>query len=220
MVKNSSQMTEENIKKLNTLRSLPRGINVESRIAAIKDLLGETEVFKTIQNLRWPKGILCPRCHSMNVVRTNPPKDAPDQRSHYECLQCQKENDGDGDSGSSSFFDDLTGLPIDNALHDLLHHVQNWILCWYLIGFCSLTQISKVLGLSLMQIMEMAELGTQISDISNKDKASLEYSFFAKSPKEKSHLEAKQKDSETLDAELQTRSESRNPFKPGPKSKL
>lgn len=216
-MKNTDLSTEENIKKLKTLRSLPRGSHIDSRIAAIKDLLGETEVFRTIQNLRWPKGILCPRCHSMNIVRRAAPINAPDKRSHYECLQCQKENEGEGESESErgdegSFFDDLTNLPLDSTVH-------NWILCWYLIGFCSFTQIAKVLGLSLMQIMEMAELGTHISDIPSKDKISLEYSFFAKTPKEQSHLKAQDKESEVLDAELQTRSESRNPFKPGPKSR-
>lgn len=204
-------MTKENIDKLNALRSLPRGTNVDSRIAAIKDLLGEAEVFKTIQNLRWPSGIICPRCHSTNIVRKDPPSTSSDQRGYYECLQCQ----GRGDS---SFFDDLTGLPIHEAESHILGQVSNWILCWYLLGFCSLSKISEVLGLTLMQVIEMAELGTYMSEISKEKKQSLELGFFSKGYKEKARLDNEKKQAQVLKDELDTRSESKNPFKPGPKS--
>lgn len=204
-------MTNENINKLNALRSLPRGTQVDSRIAAIKELLGETEVFKTIQNLRWPEGIVCPRCHSQNIVRKDPPSTSSDQRGYYECLQCQ----GRGDSGE---FDDLTGLPIQEAESHLLNHISNWILCWYLLAFCSLSKIAEVLGMSLMQVMEMAELGSHISEIPKEKKISLEFGFFSKTHKDKTRLEKEKKQSDVLQDELHTRSESKSPFKPGPKS--
>lgn len=204
-------MTEENIKKLQALRLLPRGLNVDSRIAAIKDLLGEQEVFKTIQNLRWPEGIVCPRCHSTNIVLKKPPKGSTDKRGHYECLQCQK-------AGGNSIFDDLTGLPIEHAATQLINYLNQWILCWYLIGFCSITKIAQVLGLSLEQVMEIAKLGTHISELSEDAKARLEYGFFSKNYKEKNRLESKKKQEVTLRDELYTRSESKSPLKPGPKS--
>jgi len=219
MSKNLDTITEENIEKLNKLRALPRSSNIESRIAAIQALLGEAEVFRTIQNLRWPRGIVCPHCHSSHVVRCNPPAHATDQRSYYVCLQCQQsqKEDGDEQSGGGGF-DDLTGLPIDSTLPNLIQYIQNWILCWYLIGFCSIRQIAQTLGLSLMQVMEMAELGTQITQLTSKEKLSLEYGFFSQYSKTKSQKEADKQNTEVLEAELHTRSESLSPFKPGPKS--
>jgi transposase-like protein len=185
-------MNEDNLKKLQALRSLPRTVNVD-------------------QNLRWPEGIICPRCHSKNIVHKKPPPESKDQRGYYECLQCQR-------SGGSSFFDDLTGLPIDVVETHLINYLNNWILCWYLIGFCSLTKIAQVLGLSLAQVMEIAKLGTQITEVSKEAKMEMEYGFFTKSYKDKIRLGKEKKQAETLQAELETRSESKNPFKPGPKS--
>lgn len=203
-------MSSDNLKKLQTLRALPRTLNVESRIAAITDLLGEVEVFKTIQNLRWPAGILCPRCHSKHIMLKPPPPDSTDKRGHYECLNCQK-------NGGTSIFDDLTDLPIEYADGTLIHYLNNWILCWYLIGFCSINKIAEILGLSLAQVMEIAELGAHISDISKESKQDLEFGFF-KTYKQKQKNEDKRKKENTLKDELNTRSESLAPHKPGFKS--
>jgi hypothetical protein len=94
-----------NLAALQKLRSLPRGSQVESRVAAIQHLLTDHEIFKTIQSLRWPRGVICPRCQSHNVVVRTAPASALDKRKHYECLDCRSQ-------GNPSEFDDLTGLPM------------------------------------------------------------------------------------------------------------
>ncbi|MCS5711147.1 transposase [Candidatus Berkiella aquae] len=196
--------SDDNLKALKRLRDLPRGTNVDSRIAAIKDLLGETEIFKTLKMLRWPQGVVCPRCRSSNVVRRDPPADAIDQRHFYVCLNCKGE-------GDPSDFDDFTGLPIGS-----IHALRQWILCWYLIGFCSVNQIAKVLGLSLQEVLQIASIGNDLAslpDLEDKQKKEL----FAQKERK-----AQEKRTARANVELNeeyTRSESRSPLKPGYKSK-
>lgn len=187
---------QDNLDALNRLRALPRGTHVDSRIAAIQALLGEQEIFNTLQSLRWPQGVVCPRCHSRNVVRRDPPSGAVDQRHHYDCLNCKGE-------GGLSDFDDFTGLPIGS-----LHSLRQVILCWYLLGFCSLSQIAKVLGLSVQEIMQMAKIGSDLAE-----RAEMSYG----AQKEQNARSQSEKITE-YDEEL-TRSASRSPFKPGYKSK-
>lgn len=196
---------DDNLKALKRLRELPRGSQVDSRIAAIDNLLGESEVFKTLKMLRWPQGVNCPRCHSSNVVRRDPPSDAIDQRHFYVCLNCK------GDGGVSDF-DDFTGLPIGS-----IHALRQWILCWYLIGFCSVNQIAKVLGLSIQQVIQIASIGNDLPSLPGADEKLRSKELLAQ-------RERKTKESKTARAnvELQeeyTRSASRTPFKPGYKSK-
>ncbi|HRE33093.1 MAG TPA: transposase, partial [Candidatus Berkiella sp.] len=188
--------SDDNLKTLKRLRDLPRGTNVDSRIAAIKDLLGETEIFKTLKMLRWPQGVVCPRCRSSNVVRRDPPADAIDQRHFYVCINCKGE-------GDPSDFDDFTGLPIGS-----INALRQWILCWYLIGFCSINQIAKVLGLSLQEVLQIASIGndlTSLPDLVEKQKKEL---FTQKERK------AQEKRTARANVELNeeyTRSESRSP---------
>ncbi|MGD9592597.1 MAG: transposase [Candidatus Berkiella sp.] len=194
---------DDNIKALKHLRSLPRGTQVDSRIAAIKSLLGDGEIFKTLKMLRWPQGVICPRCHSSNVVRRDPPADAVDQRHFYVCLNCK----GDG---SPSDFDDFTGLPIGE-----MRALKQWILCWYLIGFCSVAQIAKVLGISVHEVMQIAQLGNELTQLPQ-DKATLQ----ARQELEERKLKDSKKQRERVDQqEDYTRSASKAPLKPGYKSK-
>jgi transposase-like protein len=196
---------DENLKALKRLRELPRGANVESRIAGIKNLLGEMEVFKTLKMLRWPQGVVCPRCHSSNVVRRDPPVTAADQRHYYVCLNCK----GDG---NPSDFDDFTGLPIAS-----LHALRQWIMCWYLLGFCSLHQIAKVLGVSLSEVLQMATLGSELTVVPGMDaETALQRTYQTKEKK----LEETRKRSEVDQQQDRTSSISKDPFKPGPKSKF
>lgn len=192
---------DSNMRALGRLRDLPRGTQIDSRIAAIQDLLGEREVFRTLHNLRWPQGVVCPRCRSTNVVRRDPPSTAEDSRFFYECLNCKG-------SGNPSDFDDLTGLQIDNAIRAL----RQWILCWYLLGFCSVAQIAKVLGLSLAEVAELASLGAHIIELPESSLLSYRQSQ-ARTARE--NLKA-----QTEADELRTRSTSLGKYKPGPKSKL
>lgn len=196
---------DKNLKALKHLRELPRGTTpIESRIAAVQNLLGETEVFKTLKMLRWPQGVVCPRCHSSNVIKKEPPSSASDHRHYYLCLNCHET--GEGESG----FDDFTGLPVGS-----LQALRQWILCWYLMGFCSVNQISKVLGISVHQVIQMATLGSEISVIKD-PKSQLK--------KHEQLSDKKSRETKTRDhvdsQEERARSFSKDPKRPGPKSKL
>lgn len=196
---------DDNLKALKRLRELPRGTQVDSRIAAIDNLLGESEVFKTLKMLRWPQGVNCPRCHSSNVVRRDPPNDAIDQRHFYVCLNCKGE-------GGVSDFDDFTGLPIGS-----IHALRQWILCWYLIGFCSVHQIAKVLGLSIQQVIQIASIGNDLPSLPQADEKLRSKELIAQ--KERKTKESKAARANVDLQEEYTRSASRTPFKPGYKSK-
>lgn len=194
---------EDNLKALKKLRALPRGTQVESRIAAIENLLGQHEVFKTLNMLRWPQGVICPHCHSTNVVKREAPKNAPDARHHYVCLNCKED-------GNPSDFDDFSGLPISSV-----HALRQWILCWYLIGFCSINQIAKVLGLSIAEVIEMAKHGSELTELPRAEEQ-------LKSKQEYATKERKAREDARISAGLEEdkRSFSKSPTKPGPKSKL
>lgn len=194
---------DDNIKALKRLRDLPRGTQVDSRIAAIQSLLGQGEIFKTLKMLRWPQGVICPRCHSSNVVRRDPPPDVEDQRHFYICLNCK------GDGGVSDF-DDFTGLPIGS-----IHALRQWMLCWYLIGFCSVAQIAKVLGLSAQEVMQIATLGSELTELP--DEAA---TLSAKEElKDRKTQESRRQRARIDEQEENTRSASKSPLKPGYKSK-
>lgn len=197
--------SDDNLDALKRLRALPRGTQVESRIAAIQSLLGEKEIFKTLKMLRWPEGIVCPRCRSSSVVRRDPPADAIDQRHYYECLNCKGR-------GTLSVFDDFTGLSISS-----LAGLRKSILCWYLIGFCSMAQISKILGLSMIEVAQMANMGMSLTELPEKEE---ELSATAQYYTKRVKGESTDKKQQVENQEELTRSASKSPLKPGYKSKL
>ena len=198
---------EKNLKSLKHLRELPRGTHVDSRIAAIQSLLKDKEIFRTIHNLRWPEGVVCPTCGSTHIVKREPPQDSEDQRWYFECLSCKGQ-------GRTSHFDDLTGLPFADTISAL----RQWVLCWYLLGFCSIAQISKVLGISPDIVMQLAQMGANITVLPKKEDV-LSHNFLHSASKKKSEGFFKKKLEQTEKDELLTRSESVGKFKPGPKSK-
>lgn len=196
---------EKNLKSLKHLRELPRGTHVDSRIAAIQSLLKDKEIFRTIHNLRWPEGVVCPTCGSTHIVRREPPQDSEDQRWYFECLSCKGQ-------GRHSNFDDLTGLPFADT-----SSLSQWVLCWYLLGFCSIAQISKVLGIAPDLVMQLAQMGANITVLPKKEDV-LSHTFLHSSKKKSEGFFKKQLEQTEKD-ELLTRSESVGKFKPGPKSK-
>lgn len=198
---------EANLRTLKQLREQSPSTPVDARIAAIQDLLGEKEIFRTLHSLRWPEGVVCPRCGSSHIVRRDPPPESHDSRWFYECLNCKGQN-------KTSIFDDLTGLPIDQTITAL----KQWILCWYLLSFCSVTQIAKVLGITAELALQLASLGAQITSLPEQENV-LTRSFLFQSHKSKSERFTKTQKEQTATDELLTRSESRGLFKPGPKSK-
>jgi transposase-like protein len=199
---------EKNLKSLKHLRELPRGLQVDSRIAAIQALLKDNEMFRTLHSLRWPEGVVCPRCGSTHVVKRERPNDAEDQRWHFECLSCK----GKGDE---SAFDDLTGLPFEETIHAF----RQWVLCWYLLGFCSISQISKILGISPELVMQLAQMSANITALPKKEDV-LSHTFLQNSSKNRSQGFFKKQLEQTEKDELNTKSASLGRFKPGPKSKL
>ena len=199
---------EKNLKSLKHLRELPRGSQVDSRIAAIQALLKDKEIFRTIHNLRWPEGVVCPRCGSTHIVKREPPPEINDQRWFFDCLSCKGQ-------GRESTFNDLTGLPFEETISAL----KQWVLCWYLLGFCSISQISKILGISSDLVMQLAQMGANITSLPKKEDI-LSHTFLQNSSKNKSKgFFTKQLENTNKD-ELLTRSESVGKFKPGPKSKF
>lgn len=195
---------DDDLSILKRLRDLPRNTQVDSRVGAISDLLGEAEIFKTLKLLRWPKGTICPRCKSTNVEKRTPPPDAPDKRHYYVCLDCDAQ-------GRESNFDDFTGLEIQS-----LQGLRQSILCWYLLGVCSIMQIAKVLGLSLSEVIKLAGFSQEIEslpkDVLEKTKG-FQLDTFRKKTKEGKRLGA------IFEQEEATRSKSKSPLKPGYKSK-
>lgn len=198
---------EKNLKTLKNLRELPRNIQVDSRIAHIQALLKDKEVFRTIHSLRWPEGVVCPRCGSTHIVRRDPPQDSDDPRWFFECLSCKGH-------GRESQFDDLTGLPFEGTLNA----IKQWVLCWYLLGFCSTAQISKILGISPELVMQLAQMGANITVLPKKEDV-LSHTFL-NSAKNRSQGFFKRQQEQTEQDNKLTQSESLGKFKPGPKSRL
>ncbi len=70
----------------------------------IKNLIDDMQCYKTVRELRWPKGIMCPCCESTYIIK-----------QRYECKDC------------NTRFDDLTDTIF--AGH---HQPQKvWVLCLY-----------------------------------------------------------------------------------------
>lgn len=117
-----------------------------ARVAQVQQLLGEEEALATLRKLRWPKGVVCPRCGSSKIFRREAPLSDVDSlfKRHYNCLDCQ-------DRIGMSIFDDLTGLPMDT-----LTSIQKWAACWYVLAFCSPSKASNLLGISIDYLLQVA----------------------------------------------------------------
>lgn len=159
---------EENLKALEKLKQMPRGMNNAARIAAIIELMGEAEAYAALAKLRWPKGAVCPTCGSGNTVETNEKPSDPRATRSFKCLDCEKK-EGSGRGG----FTDVTGIPEDMQAYA----IRKMMLCWYLMGCCSLSQIARELGINLQQATKIvsylhneAVLAQEFSGRSNKDK--------------------------------------------------
>lgn len=183
------------------LEGLPDELN-SSKKKVINDLLDGQQIFSNLRRLRWPKEIICPKCHSTNVVRIDSPKDSTDDRAHYECLDCKEE-------GNPSEFDDLTGLPEGQGEFD----VSQWLLCWHLVGIFSYSEVAALLGLSLAEVYQMVALGSHLSEAPKEKLLRTQSGLFsAYDTKQTSYFSKKQE--ETNKTELEARSESLNPHKP------
>lgn len=98
----------------------------------LQTLIDEQKCYETVRQLRWPEGVTCGKCGSLQVVKRGFDETQP-HRQRYQCQACQ------------SRFDDLSGTI--NACHHQPR--KTWILCLYLMGLnLSTHQIADVLNLN------------------------------------------------------------------------
>ncbi len=98
----------------------------------IQALIDDAKCFDTVRFLRWPDGVRCPDCDSVEVIKKGR-DDAQPERQRYECRPCGRR------------FDDLTGTIFAG------HHqpLRVWILCLYFMGLnLSNEQIAQELDLN------------------------------------------------------------------------
>lgn len=108
-------------------------------VVKIQHLVSDKQCYETVRNMRWPKGVQCPHCHSQHVIK-NGHNDQQPARQYYQCKNCGKR------------FDDLTGTVFAG------HHqpLKIWILCLYFMGLnLSNRQISKELDLNKDDVQQM-----------------------------------------------------------------
>jgi len=98
----------------------------------ILSIVDDKKCYEEVRELRWPNGVTCPHCVSLNVIK-NGHHESIQYRQRYECKKC------------SNRFDDLTYTVFEG------HHkpLKTWIVTLYLMGLnLSNRQISKELDLS------------------------------------------------------------------------
>jgi transposase-like protein len=83
----------------------------------IQDLIDDANCYRTIRDMRWPEGVICPHCTSDLVIK-NGMDETQSHRQRYECKGCRQR------------FDDLTDTIFAG------HHqpLRTWIACLYLMG--------------------------------------------------------------------------------------
>ncbi len=123
----------------NELSILLLTINRDTTMINIQNLMDNGKCFETVRNMRWPKGIICPKCNSIHVISHGYDETQGERRKYY-CKNCDK------------YFDDLTDTIFAG------HHqpLKMWILCLYFMGLnLSNQQISKELALNKDDVQNM-----------------------------------------------------------------
>ena len=106
----------------------------------IDHLIDDAKCFDTVRQMRWPDGVHCVWCDSLEVAKRGRDESQP-ERQRYRCRQCHCQ------------FDDLTGTIFAH------HHqpLRKWILCLYLMGLnLSNQQIAQELDLNKDDAQAMA----------------------------------------------------------------
>ena len=105
----------------------------------IRNIVDEAKCFQTVRSMRWPNGVLCPRCESSEVIKHG--KDEKQAfRQKYLCKTCYR------------YFDDLSDTIFEG------HHqpLSVWILCLYFMGInLSNEQIAQELDLNKDDVHQM-----------------------------------------------------------------
>lgn len=105
----------------------------------IQDLIDDEKCYVEVRKLRWPEGVGCPKCGSVQVTkRGKHNRDKPRQR--YHCQGCHKQ------------FDDLT----DSIFEGHRQPLKVWIVCLYLMGLnLANQQIAQELSLNKDDVQQM-----------------------------------------------------------------
>jgi transposase-like protein len=105
----------------------------------IKNLVDDVQCYRTVRELRWPDGVVCPSCASTQVIKRGFDDTEP-ARQRYECHDCDRR------------FDDLTDTIFAG------HHqpLKVWVLCLYFMGLnVSNEQIAYELSLNESDVQQM-----------------------------------------------------------------
>ena len=103
-------------------------------------LIDDQKCFEMVRKLRWPDGVACPHCDSVQVAKRGLNETQPD-RQRYHCGGCGHD------------FDDLTSTIFAG------HHqpLRVWLLCLYFLGLnLSNRQIARELNLDEDSAHDMA----------------------------------------------------------------
>lgn len=106
----------------------------------LQALIDDAKCFATVRQLRWPEGVKCPTCDSIEIGKRGFHTNQP-ERQRYECRACGQP------------FDDLTDTIFEG------HHqpLRVWILCLYFMGLnLSNEQIAAELDLTIPDTHIMA----------------------------------------------------------------
>jgi transposase-like protein len=105
----------------------------------LHDLIDDAKCYQTVREIRWPQGVACAHCASLEVTKRGRDETQP-QRQRYRCGACGRH------------FDDLTGTIFAG------HHqpLRTWISCLYLMGLnLSNQQIARELNLHKDDVQQM-----------------------------------------------------------------
>ena len=98
----------------------------------LQSLIDDAKCFETVRAMRWPDGLNCTECGSIEVIKDGRDDTQP-ERQRYRCHGCSKR------------FDNLSGTIFAG------HHqpLRVWILCLYFMGlYLSNQQIAQELGIN------------------------------------------------------------------------
>ena len=105
------------------------------------DLLDNAKCYEQVRQLRWPDGVYCPHCNSLDITRQGKDDTQP-EKQRYRCMSCQRR------------FDDLT-LSIFSGHHQPL---KIWMHCLYLMSLnLSNLQIAQELDLNKDDVQKMTQ---------------------------------------------------------------
>ncbi len=108
-------------------------------MVTIEKLIDDAKCYEVVRDLRWPNGVHCPACHSMNIKKRGH-HDRYSYRQRYVCQTC------------GQHFDDLSGTIFEG------HHrpLRVWVSCLYLMGLnLSNEQIAAELNLPVNEAQAM-----------------------------------------------------------------